>query len=215
MPLIVSIAGAHSGSGKTTLAERLIARLEGNWGAVKYTKTAFYTSITDDSAIITQSDKDTARLLNAGARKVIWVQSPPGELDEALSVALAGISDVDGIIVEGNSPIEFLDPDVILFIFGKDTSRIKNTAQEALSRASLVVYLKDLKNSLEKCLQIIMDTARIKKIEKRLIDSSTQKQIPCALARRIAEELQVGYKDVGGVADGLEIKRRGGGLGCF
>ncbi|MDO8747041.1 MAG: hypothetical protein Q7J70_05200, partial [Thermodesulfovibrionales bacterium] len=49
----------------------LVAR--DGWGAIKYTKTAIYASIIDDPETLTQESKDTARLISAGAEKVLWV----------------------------------------------------------------------------------------------------------------------------------------------
>ncbi len=230
-PLIISITGAHSGSGKTSFAEKLLARLEGNWGAIKYTKTAFYTSITDSMDVINQPNKDTARLLHAGAKQVLWVQSPFEDLRDALDYALGSLSDLDGIIVEGNSPIEFLDPNIIIFIFGRDPSRIKESARNALEKSSIVVYQKKAsyrprgkksccgslqrKEGMDECMEIIMDELKVKKIEKRLTESSTDGRIPCALARSIAEELNASYKDVGEAANRLKIKIKDCQLGCF
>ncbi len=231
-PLIISIAGAHSGSGKTTFAEELIKRLEGNWGAIKYTKTAFYTTITDSPEIIIQQNKDTARLKNAGAKRVLWVQSPAEELKETIAIAIGNLSGLDGIIVEGNSPIEFLESDIIIFIFGRNTSRIKESAEKAIKKSSMVVYqekpvlpLSDKKacfvslqgkfKGIDECMEIVMGELKHKKVEKRLIESSKEGRISCAIARTIAEDLNVAYKDVGEAANNLKIKIKNCDLGCF
>jgi len=230
-PFIISITGAYSGSGKTSFAERLLARLEGNWGAIKYTKTAFYTSITDAMDMINQNDKDTARLLHGGAKRVLWVQSPFQGLKDALDLALGSLPDLDGIVIEGNSPIEFFDPDIIIFIFGKDPLRIKESAKNALEKSSLVICQKKAtslphgkktchgslhsKEGMDRCVEMVLDEVKVKKIEKRLMQASTDGRIPCALARRIAEELNVAYKDVGEAANRLKIKIIDCQLGCF
>ncbi len=140
-PLIVCIGGAHSGCGKTTLAERLLAALRGRWGAIKYTRTAFYTGIISDRETLLQEGKDTARLLGAGAVDVVWVQAPFLELDDALGMAICcdTLNGVDGIIVEGNSPIEFLRSDLVIFVYGRDMARVKEHSKQAIERASIVV----------------------------------------------------------------------------
>ncbi len=140
-PLIVCIGGAHSGCGKTTLAERLLAVLRGRWGAIKYTRTAFYTGIISDRETLLQEGKDTARLLRAGAMDVVWVQAPFLELDDALGMVLCSdnLNGVDGIIVEGNSPIEFLRSDLVVFVYGRDMARVKEHSKQAIERASIVV----------------------------------------------------------------------------
>jgi molybdopterin-guanine dinucleotide biosynthesis protein len=137
-PVIISVTGAHSDSGKTLVAEILLQGLRGRWGAIKYTRTAFYTSVREiDSP--TPDEKDTSRLLRAGGSPVIWIQSPPGELKESLEVAMGLASGCDGIVIEGNSPIEFLTPDIVIFVFGEDPSRLKPSGRKALQRADLLI----------------------------------------------------------------------------
>jgi hypothetical protein len=53
------------------------------------------------------------------------------------------------------------------------------------------------------------------KIKELLIDKAVDGRISCAVARNIAEELSVPYKEVGRNADELRIKIAGCELGCF
>ncbi|MBF0318878.1 MAG: molybdopterin-guanine dinucleotide biosynthesis protein MobB [Nitrospirae bacterium] len=142
-PLLVCVGGAHSSCGKTTLAGQLLKRLKGRkngrWGAVKYTQTAFYTSLSDAVDTMPQSDKDTTRLLSAGAEQVQWIQSPRHELEDILRIALDKLWDMDGILVEGNSPVEHIDFDVVVFVFGEDPLKIKDSAKKALEKASVLI----------------------------------------------------------------------------
>ncbi len=137
-PVIISVTGAHSDSGKTLVAEALLQGLRGRWGAIKYTRTAFYTSVREVVSP-TPDEKDTSRLLRAGGCPVIWIQSPPGELKESLEIALGLTSGCDGIVIEGNSPIEFLTPDIVIFVFGEDPSRLKPSGRKALQKADLLI----------------------------------------------------------------------------
>jgi|Deesub1362B_J571_1020462.scaffolds.fasta_scaffold00139_54 molybdopterin-guanine dinucleotide biosynthesis protein len=135
---IISICGAHSGCGKTTVAEAILQGLEGRWGALKYTRTAFYTTVSDETYNASQS-KDTFRLRRAGAERVIRIQAPPEELQESLNMAMALMADCDGVVTEGNSLIEFLNPDIVIFVFGRDRLRIKPSAKDILQKADIVV----------------------------------------------------------------------------
>ncbi|MBF0473220.1 MAG: hypothetical protein HQK91_06140 [Nitrospirae bacterium] len=135
----ISISGAHSGCGKTTIAEKMLGRLADKWGAIKYTKTGLYTSIVEYPDLISQHDKDTCRLINAGASRVLWVQSTPDSLSEVINIAIDTLSDLDGIIVEGNSPVNVFDFDYGIFVFGKDINRFKESAKVPLSKAGVVV----------------------------------------------------------------------------
>lgn len=134
---VIGIGGGGSDSGKTTLACELLGRLV-NWGAVKYTRTAIYSSIIDDPNILSQEGKDTARFLYAGASSVFWVQSPPHELPEILALAVERLSYLDGIIVEGNSAIEVLSPDVVIFMSGDNPP--KESAMRTLSMSHVVIF---------------------------------------------------------------------------
>jgi hypothetical protein len=53
------------------------------------------------------------------------------------------------------------------------------------------------------------------KIAEEIRKNAVNGRLPCAAARRIAEELSVPYKEVGGTADELKIKITGCELGCF
>ena len=55
----------------------------------------------------------------------------------------------------------------------------------------------------------------IDKINKLLIKKAVDGKISCPVARKIAEELSVPYKEVGRNADELRIKLTGCELGCF
>ncbi len=52
-------------------------------------------------------------------------------------------------------------------------------------------------------------------IEQRLKESARDERLSCTLARKIAEELDVPYKEVGEAADRLKIKIKNCELGCF
>jgi len=136
-PFIVGIGGAHSRVGKTSVACKILQRLSG-WGAIKYTKTVLYSAIVDTPEILQEKNKDTSRLLEAGAKSVLWVQSPPENLREVLEIAIERLSYVKGIILEGNSAIEVLKPDIVLFISGNDG--IKKGAEKILSMADAVIF---------------------------------------------------------------------------
>ncbi|MBF0539159.1 MAG: molybdopterin-guanine dinucleotide biosynthesis protein MobB [Nitrospirae bacterium] len=191
--MIVCIGGAHSGCGKTTLAEGLLAALKGRWGAIKYTRTAFYTGIVSDKETLLQEGKDTARLLMAGAVDVVWVQAPYLGLDDVLGMALCSFNDnfndINGIIVEGNSPIEFMRSDLVVFVYGRDMARVKEHSQQAIAKASIVVtwdgsskngtlngafsgkkictvYEKDNQEDWDECLNIIMGDITHKEINR-------------------------------------------------
>lgn len=139
-PIIISITGAHSGCGKTSVAEALIRGIPIRWGAIKYTETELYASLTDDDERIDTEGKDTDRMKKAGAQHVQWIRSPREELKDILGIAVDRLSGVQGIIVEGNSPAEIVSPDIIIFVYGDDPDHVKPSARPLIDRANVILY---------------------------------------------------------------------------
>jgi len=140
-PFLIGIGGAHSKVGKTTIACHILNRLSG-WGAIKYTKTSFYSSIIDSPEILRQENKDTSRLINAGAQDVLWVQSPLEDLQEVLQIAIDRLSYLTGIIIEGNGAIEVIKPDIVVFVSAN--KNLKSGSEKVLRMADAVIFDKDL-----------------------------------------------------------------------
>jgi len=149
-PLLIGIGASHSGAGKTTLASIIlrhfahlpspvIARRPLRWGAIKYTRTGSYPEIITDRTILREEGKDTCRLLAAGAEDVVWVRSGAAGLAEALAAGVTGLSHVDLVLVEGNSAIEFLNPDIVIFIFGKERAHWKPHIDRLAARADIII----------------------------------------------------------------------------
>jgi hypothetical protein len=53
------------------------------------------------------------------------------------------------------------------------------------------------------------------KIKESIKQKAFNNRLPCPVARKIAEELSVSFKDVGRAADELKVKITGCELGCF
>jgi uridine kinase len=137
-PVIIGIGGGHSGAGKTFIACKILERLKG-WGAIKYSNTSLYSSITDDIKILSEEGKDTKRFLDSGAEKVLWVQATFSELEETLQMAAGKFSHLQGVVVEGNSAIEVLKPDIVIFVSG-DTTKFKKSADRILQMADILLF---------------------------------------------------------------------------
>ncbi len=137
-PVIIGIGGSHSGAGKTQVATLVLRTFRG-WGAIKYTKTDFYASIVDDERVIAEEGKDTRKLLEAGAGKVLWVKSPFSELNELMPMAISMLSHLEGIVIEGNSAVETARPDIVIFVCGSGKSA-KESAQRILRSADVVIF---------------------------------------------------------------------------
>ena len=92
----------------------------------------------EDLNILNQKGKDTAIFLESGAERVIWIQSPYYELENILKTALGKMADLEGLVIEGNSPVDFLNPHLIIFIIGVD-GEIKPSALEVSKKADIII----------------------------------------------------------------------------
>jgi hypothetical protein len=154
MALIV--IGGHSRSvGKTSVVAGLISALpEFDWTAVKITQyghgicsangEACDCATADHSwAISEERDRsgtsDTSRFLMAGAMQALWVRTEQGRLAEAMPALRLRLEGAHNVIIESNSVLKFLRPDLYLTVLDPSTSDFKNSAREFLDRASAVI----------------------------------------------------------------------------
>ncbi|HWN81274.1 MAG TPA: hypothetical protein VNM87_04205, partial [Candidatus Udaeobacter sp.] len=72
--------------------------------------------------------KDTQRYAAAGAAPVVWVQTRGSELDRALAAGLAAAGRGGGVVLEGNTPVPRLAPDLALLVDRPERREIKPSA---------------------------------------------------------------------------------------
>jgi molybdopterin-guanine dinucleotide biosynthesis protein len=154
--MAIVVIGGHSRSvGKTSVVEGLISGLhELQWTAVKITQyghgicsadgAACDCATADHSWAISEEkdrsgESDTSRFLLAGATRALWVRSEQGRLAEAMPALRQRIAAADNVIVESNSVLKFLRPDLYLTVLDPATADFKGSAREVLDRASAVL----------------------------------------------------------------------------
>ena len=154
MALIV--IGGHSRSvGKTSVMAGLISSLrEFEWTAVKITQyghgvcsangEACECATGDHSWAISEErdqsgDSDTSRFLVAGAVQVFWVRTEQGRLAEAMPALRERLRVARNVIIESNSVLRFLRPDLYLTVLDPGTGDFKNSAREFMDRADGVI----------------------------------------------------------------------------
>jgi hypothetical protein len=154
MPIIV--IGGHSRSvGKTSVVAGLISALpERNWLAVKITQyghgicsangEACDCVTTDHASAITEErdrsgESDTSRFLVAGAARSLWVRTQQGFLAEAMPRLRNELAKHENVIIESNSVLKFLRPDLYLTVLDLDTADFKDSARNCLDLASAVI----------------------------------------------------------------------------
>ena len=150
------VIGGHSRSvGKTSVVAGLIAALpELEWTAVKITQyghgvcsangEACDCATGDHSWAISEErdgsgESDTSRFLLAGAVRVFWVRTEQGRLAEAMPTLRQKLQDARNVIIESNSVMKFLRPDLYLTVLDPATADFKNSAREFLDRAHAVI----------------------------------------------------------------------------
>jgi hypothetical protein len=154
--LALVVVGGHSRSvGKTSVVAGLISALpEFDWTAVKITQyghgvcsangAACDCATGDHSWAISEErdrsgESDTSRFLVAGARRALWVRTEQGRLAEAMPTLRQRIGDASNVIVESNSVLKFVRPDLYLTVLDPATADFKTSAREFLDRASAVI----------------------------------------------------------------------------
>jgi hypothetical protein len=154
MALIV--IGGHSRSvGKTSVMVGLISAMpEFDWTAVKITQyghgicsangEACDCATADHSWAISEErdrtgESDTSRFLVAGAAQALWVRTEQGRLAEAMPALRRRLQGARNVIIESNSVLKFLRPDLYLTVLDPSTADFKNSAREFLDRADAVI----------------------------------------------------------------------------
>jgi molybdopterin-guanine dinucleotide biosynthesis protein len=155
-PTIVAVSGLSSNTGKTTLACELIKNFPG-WEAIKITR-GHYRSCGKDPSGCCVSDllrdeplirsgreanyevgKDTGRFWDAGAANVHWVIVGEDQVEQGICEALGRVES-NGVIVEGNSFLEFINPDFAITCARAGENKLKKSARRTLAKTD-ALYL--------------------------------------------------------------------------
>ncbi len=153
--MAIVVVGGHSRSvGKTSVVAGLIAALpELRWTAVKITQFGHgicangsdcdCASDVHTHRIEEEHDRsgksDSSRFLLAGAERSLWVRTKQGRLAEAMPDLRARLAQAPNAILESNSVMKFLRPDLYLTVLDFGTRDFKDSARRYLDLASAVI----------------------------------------------------------------------------
>jgi len=154
MPIV--IIGGHSRSvGKTSVVAGLISALhDRHWTALKITQyghgicsangESCDCATADHSWAVSEEkdrsgESDTSRFLVAGAAHSWWVRTQQGRLAEAMPRIRQILAGAENAIIESNSILRFLKPDLYLTVLDPATADFKTSAQTFLDRADAVL----------------------------------------------------------------------------
>jgi len=158
---VVVVGGQSRDVGKTSVVAGIVAALPHLlWTAVKITQhghgicsssgepCACSITVPDcPYAIDEEHDaagrSDTSRFLRAGAKRVLWVRTPMGGLAAAMPALHTALAGASHVILESNSVIEFLQPDVYLTVLDPAVEDFKASARRFIDRADACLLLGD------------------------------------------------------------------------
>ncbi len=152
---IVVVGGHTRNIGKTSVVAGLIAALpERRWTAMKITQfghgvcaahgepcacqTASHGAAVSEERDA-KSGTDSSRFLAAGAKRSFWVRTPQGELNAAMTEIRALLASAENAIVESNSLLRFLKPDLSLSVLDPSRNDFKRSALRYLDRVDALI----------------------------------------------------------------------------
>jgi hypothetical protein len=151
------VVGGHSRNiGKTSVAAGIVRGLRDcNWTALKITRfgqdpcmharTPCDCSTPAEPCLLTEEHGpgpgDSARLLAAGARRSFWLRAAAGRMEAALPAIQRILALGPHTIVESNSVLEVLRPDLYIMVLDFGCPDFKPSAARFLGRADAFVLI--------------------------------------------------------------------------
>jgi len=154
--MAIVVVGGHSRNiGKTSVVEGLIRELpKMHWTAFKVTQfghgmcsangepcdceTAEHMVAVSEERE-TASGTDSSRYLAAGAVRSLWVRTRTGDLAEAMPRIRKELEKVENAVIESNSILRFLRPDLYLSVLDPTVADFKDSARLYLDRADAIL----------------------------------------------------------------------------
>jgi hypothetical protein len=153
------VVGGHTRNiGKTALVVDLLrAFAEFGWTAVKITqyghqicavheeacecapRTHSFALSEETSRDPAGRSSDTSRFLAAGARRALWLRVRQGELAEALPALRTELAGARYVLMESNSILQFVRPDLYLVVVDPGRVDFKESSRLYLDRANAIV----------------------------------------------------------------------------
>ncbi len=153
--MLVVVGGHSRNIGKTSVVCGIIGALrEWNWTAIKITQYGHGVcshegepcECADPRHPVAVSEErgsaphsDSGRFLAAGAARAYWARTAAGRLAEALPRLRGLLSASEHAIVESNSLLQFLKPDLCLMVVDGSVADFKTTSLRFLDRADALV----------------------------------------------------------------------------
>ena len=155
--MAIVVVGGHSRNvGKTSVVEGLIRTMpEMRWTAFKVTQfghgmcsangepcdceTAEHAVAVSEERVDGDLSTDSGRFLAAGAMRSLWVRTRTGDLAEAMPRIRKELAGAENAVIESNSILRFLRPDLYLSVLDPGVVDFKDSARLYLDRADAVL----------------------------------------------------------------------------
>ncbi len=95
----------------------------------------------------TRGRGDTCRFLAAGARRALWLRVRQGQLATAFPSLVEALRGADYAIIESNSILEFIEPDLYLIVLDPARRDFKDSTLRFFSRADALVSVGPLRGA--------------------------------------------------------------------
>ena len=163
-PKIIAVSGFSSNVGKTTLVCDLLKALP-EWEAIKVSRGHYRSCGKDpevccvsgllrEEAVVRsgrtanyEAGKDTGRFWDAGATNVHWVIVDDHQVEQGVNEALSRVES-KGVIIEGNTFLEYIDCDFAIMCARAEGGTIKSSSRATLSKCH-ALFLSSLGNGHE------------------------------------------------------------------
>ncbi len=155
--MLVVVGGHSRNIGKTSVVAGLIRRLRfRKWTAIKITQYGHGVCAhaghqcgceAEPNHPFALSEEyepnhtDSGRFLAAGAERSFWLRTPAGELSSAAATLRKILAQSENVIVESNSVVELVPPDVFLMLLDFSCEDFKASSMRLLDRADAFVVI--------------------------------------------------------------------------
>lgn len=135
---IVVIGGQAKDIGKTGVICGLIAAMpERRWTAIKISRHGHGAEVLEERDAATGTD--SSRYLAAGAARAFWISADENQLAGAMPRIRAAMMGAKNVILESNSVLELLRPDLYAVVLDPAVEDFKVSARRYLERADAIL----------------------------------------------------------------------------
>ena len=191
--VVIVVTGKVQAVGKSSLIMKIINNLQSGVGVIKSSIQINLEAslVTDDPGVLMVPGTDTARFMDSGVEKVVFLKSNYQDLAVSLRSAINLVGDREYLIIEENSVLDYLNPDLVIYL-DRPEATAKPSAFKAQKKADLIIDSEELYRALQE--------------EDKIPFRLQAEKIPCIRAQLIAKTLGFSFGHLGKILDRQGIK---------